>query len=238
VSRTINEDETLFLGFVEKAEANLNIILSFIESTGSIIDDLSLLRIGYKEDYSPELETQKEIGLITSSDIMVHVNKDGSTKTTTDIHTSIGLDTENAYLEGKTLANKNRFPEAISILYSAFILDRTHRQLSRLLGILCYKTKEYKKAIEVLNSYTSQFEREEDLLYYLAISYKKLGEYKDALAVSLLLERLNPKFGKNLLNLADVYRLSEDFENSKLYCEKVLVIEPENQIAKKILNLL
>lgn len=236
--RTINEDETLFLGFVEKANTNLNEIIASIESLGTIIDDLSLLRIGYKENYSQEEDHPREIGLVTSSDIMVQVNKDGSTKTTTDIHTSIGLDTENAYLEGKALADKNRFPEAISILYSAFVLDRTHIQLGRLLGILCYKTKEYKKAIEVLNSYTSQFDREEELLYYLSISYKKLGEYKDALAVSLLLERISPAFTKNILNLADVYRLSEDYENSKLYCEKVLVVEPVNEIAKKILNLL
>ena len=235
--RTINEDETLFLGFVEKANTNLNEIIHSIEGLGHIIDDLSLLRIGYKEDYVPEEDTHIETGLQTSSEIMVQVNKDGSTKTTTDIHTNIALDTENAYLEGKALAHKNRFPEAISTLYSAFVLDRTHQKLSRLLGILCYKTKEYKKAIEVLNSYTSQFEREEELLYYLAISYKKMAEYNDALAVSTLLERINPNLVRNLLNLSDVYRLLEDFDNAKKYCYRVLELEPENEIAKKLKNL-
>ena len=235
-NRTINEDETIFLGFVEKAKTNLDAIVESINSLGNIIDDLSLLRIGYKEDYAQEPESYPEIGIHTSSDITVHVNPDGSTNTTTDIHTNIGLDTENAYQEGKILANKNRFPEAISILYNAFILDRTHPELSRLLGVLCYKTKEYRKAIEVLKSYTSQFEREEELLYYLAISYKKLEQYKDSLSVSMLLERINPRFVKNLLNLADTYRFLHDKENAILYSRKVLEKEPENEIARKILD--
>lgn len=236
-NRTINEDETIFLGFVEKANSNLSEIIHMIESMGNVIDDLSLLRIGYKEDYSQLEEIPLEPDIITSSDIMIQVNKDGSTKTTTDIHTNIALNTENAYLEGKALANKNRFHEAISVLYSAFILDRTHRELSRLLGILCYKTKEYRKAIEVLNSYTSQFEREEELMYFLAISYKKMEEYSDAFAVSKALERINPNYIKNLLNLSDLYRLMKDFTNAKMYSEKVLEKDPKNEVALKIISL-
>lgn len=236
-NRTINEDETIFLGFVEKANSNLSEIIHLIESMGNVIDDLSLLRIGYKEDYSQVEETPLEPDIITSSDIMIQVNKDGSTKTTTDIHTNIALNTENAYLEGKALASKNRFHEAISVLYSAFVLDRTHRELSKLLGIMCYKTKEYRKAIEVLNSYTSQFDREEELLYFLAISYKKMEEYTDSLAVSKALERINPNYIKNLLNISDLYRLNKDFANAKYYSEKVLEKDPQNEVALKIISL-
>ena len=68
------------------------------------------------------------------------------------------------------------------------------------------------------------------------ISYKKLEQYKDSLSVSMLLERINPRFVKNLLNLADTYRFLHDKENAILYSRKVLEKEPENEIARKILD--
>lgn len=234
--RTINEDETLFLEFVEKAEANLSKIVSLIESAGAIIDDLSLLRIGYKELNYPEVENKTEPSVTTSSDITVQVSRDGTTKTTTDIHTNIAVDTEKSYLEGKALAAKNRFAEAISVLHSAFLLDRTHQKLNRLLGVLCYKAKDFKKGIEVLNSYTAQFGKDDELLYYLAISYKKLGEFNESLAISNVIYHSNPKLVKNLLNLADLYRILNDFPNAKLYCEQVFALDSENEVARKIMS--
>lgn len=89
----------------------------------------------------------------------------------------------------------------------------------------------------MLNSYTSQFEREEELMYFLAISYKKMEEYSDAFAVSKALERINPNYIKNLLNLSDLYRLMKDFTNAKMYSEKVLEKDPKNEVALKIISL-
>ncbi|MCP5502434.1 MAG: SpoIIE family protein phosphatase [Leptospiraceae bacterium] len=48
-TRTINEDETLFLRAVERGEGNLETIYQLIKQTGRIIDDLSMIRIGFHE---------------------------------------------------------------------------------------------------------------------------------------------------------------------------------------------
>jgi hypothetical protein len=46
--RIINEDETLFLETVQKANANLPVIVDLLHQTGELTDDCSLLRIEYK----------------------------------------------------------------------------------------------------------------------------------------------------------------------------------------------
>ncbi|HMV43194.1 MAG TPA: SpoIIE family protein phosphatase [Leptospiraceae bacterium] len=234
--RTINEDETIFLQLVEKAESDISKIVDLIGEVGTIIDDLSLLRIGYKEEIV-EIEKVKEPEVFSESDITIQVDKDGFTKTRTDIHTNIALNTDNAYLEGKALSEKGRIDEAINILYSAFTLDKTHSELTRLLGVLAFKAKDYKKAIEALKTYTSHFEREEELLYSLAISCKKMEQYKDSLSVSTLLERINPKLIRNLLNLADANRLIGNFQKAKEFSERVISMDPKNEIALKILKI-
>ena len=43
--RTINEDDTLFLDYVQQAEGKLKPIVSFLKSTSKLTDDLSLVRI-------------------------------------------------------------------------------------------------------------------------------------------------------------------------------------------------
>jgi len=48
--RIINEDERLFLRVVEEADGQLDRIRELLEHYGELTDDLSLLRIGYKED--------------------------------------------------------------------------------------------------------------------------------------------------------------------------------------------
>ena len=48
-SRIMNEDETLFLKSVTDSKGNLQELVRILESTGEISDDLSIIRIGYRE---------------------------------------------------------------------------------------------------------------------------------------------------------------------------------------------
>ncbi|MCB1175720.1 MAG: SpoIIE family protein phosphatase [Leptospiraceae bacterium] len=50
--RVINEDETLFLSVVEQSRADLHEIQQNLARSGQFTDDLSLIRIGYREDAS------------------------------------------------------------------------------------------------------------------------------------------------------------------------------------------
>ncbi|WP_407658867.1 tetratricopeptide repeat protein [Leptospira soteropolitanensis] len=47
LQRSINEDETLILRFVERSETNLPRLVTEIESSGEITDDISFLKIEY-----------------------------------------------------------------------------------------------------------------------------------------------------------------------------------------------
>lgn len=64
-SRVINEDENLFLGIVEKANSDLEIIYQELINLGEITDDLSLLRLEYlgkpNENESLPIDTKKLI---------------------------------------------------------------------------------------------------------------------------------------------------------------------------------
>ncbi len=52
--RELNEDENLFLRLVEEGKGDLTKISQLIEFQGELTDDLSLMRISFHEDYSPQ----------------------------------------------------------------------------------------------------------------------------------------------------------------------------------------
>jgi hypothetical protein len=58
--RVMNEDEGLFLRVVETAHADLSTIRDELAKIGQIVDDLSLLRIGYGEDESAERTASRQ----------------------------------------------------------------------------------------------------------------------------------------------------------------------------------
>lgn len=59
-SRIINDDENLFLKIVEEGGGELNRIYDSILSRGSLTDDLSLVRISFKEESVPQRIHQRE----------------------------------------------------------------------------------------------------------------------------------------------------------------------------------
>ncbi|GIX41371.1 MAG: hypothetical protein KatS3mg129_1104 [Leptospiraceae bacterium] len=46
----INENENLFLSIIEKANGDLNKITDIIYQTGRVIDDISIIKIYYKNN--------------------------------------------------------------------------------------------------------------------------------------------------------------------------------------------
>lgn len=57
--RIINEDEERFLGHVERAEGRLDRIATALEESGGLTDDLSLMRVGYREDAALQPQPEK-----------------------------------------------------------------------------------------------------------------------------------------------------------------------------------
>ncbi|AFM12484.1 SpoIIE family protein phosphatase [Turneriella parva] len=76
-ARIINEDENLFLKVIEEAEGHLDRIKDILENYGELTDDLSLLRIGYKEDVHHDHTqlTQHVIQLLNRARLAVKANQ-------------------------------------------------------------------------------------------------------------------------------------------------------------------
>lgn len=76
-ARIINEDEQLFLKVIEEADGQLDRIRDVLENYGELTDDLSLLRIGYKEDVHHDHTqlTQHVIQLLNRARLAVKANQ-------------------------------------------------------------------------------------------------------------------------------------------------------------------
>ncbi|MCC5815543.1 MAG: SpoIIE family protein phosphatase [Leptospira sp.] len=60
-ARELNEDETLFLRLIEESQGDLENLNQLIEFQGELTDDLSVIRVGFQEEYNPiELEDSVE----------------------------------------------------------------------------------------------------------------------------------------------------------------------------------
>jgi serine phosphatase RsbU (regulator of sigma subunit) len=59
-TRTMNSDETLFVKHVEAGNGNLDQIYAGLVESGEITDDLSLLRVEYRKEASPERKASQE----------------------------------------------------------------------------------------------------------------------------------------------------------------------------------
>jgi len=215
--RTINEDETLFLRIVEEARGDIKEIERILQTKGAITDDLSLLRLDYFPQY---LELQ------APTEILESPQKTPSGK----IHeiNRIYQDSKRLYLSGDIYAAKVRMEEA-------YKLDPNIPKLNKLYGLLCFKTKDYEKAIRVIYDFLQAEPSEEEMWYYLSISYKKLGYYADAIQAGEKALDLNPSNLNNLINLADLHRIAGDPSRAKDLGEVVLAQDAENASAKKIL---
>lgn len=230
--RTINEDENLFLRVVEEGKGNVEAIEAIIRSKGEITDDFSILRLGFQEN---------EMGVITKT-----VKEKPSTSTETDDFFTLapeerwdeGISSENLYEEGRKLYKEGKTVGAIEVLYKAYKVNQTDQKINRLLGLLSYKEKDYQKAVEVLKHYLHDDENQEEFWYYLSISEKKLGKYKESLEAALHLNEINPSNFSNLLNIADLYRILGDAGQAKLFAERAERIDPENKNIKKLNKLL
>ena len=208
--RTINEDEYLFLQIVEKTNSNLNLIVHELNEKGDLTDDLSLLRLTYRleEEQIP------------------------------DDDSSFSETIEDLFLKGKKLYKKGKTDRALQILLKVFEKQPDNPNINKWLGLISFKGKDYKTAVQVINKYLQYDHAMTQFWYYLSISQKALGNYKEAKVAARQLEKLEKENINNLINLADLNRLTGKYNNAKLYSNDAIRIDPENKNAKKMKTIL
>ncbi|MBE7412834.1 MAG: SpoIIE family protein phosphatase [Leptospiraceae bacterium] len=215
--RTINEDETIFLEHVELGKGELQSIKSKILEFGEITDDLSILRIGFKESVeSEEINTNETLRASSSKDKNSH----------------------SFYLEAKNLLKIGNSEKAISTLSEGFQKDSSNHKLNKLLGLLSFKEKDYETAARAIEKYLEYDPESIDFLFYFSVSLKRLGKYESSLSVAEKSESLQPQNIQNLVNLADLYRILGRNEEALVYQKKAIDLDPENRNAKKLAEIL
>ncbi|MDX1960631.1 MAG: SpoIIE family protein phosphatase [Leptospiraceae bacterium] len=217
--RTINDDEMLFLKIVEESKGDIYKIEGLLKLRGDITDDLSILKL----TYNPALA---ENPIITSLPHKKELVGDSAS-----IINKLYQDGKNLYSKGDILAAKQKIEEA-------FALEKNHPRLNRLYGLLSFKARDYEKAAEILESFLEKEKGEEELWYYLSLSYKKIGKLDEAIQASENALKISPKSLQSMLNLADTYRLRGNTSKSKEILEEVLRIDPSNKNGKKLQSLL
>lgn len=209
--RTINEDEMLFLQFVEKGNGDLVRIEEEIREYGELTDDLSLLRI----EYDPSGRNREEDEVPSGTE-----------------------DWKSVYKKAREDYQDGKAEDAIKALDSLYKNDPENTKVTKLLGLLSFKGKNYAKAVEVLNKYLGSDPDLVEYWYYLSLANRRIGHMDDAILAAKKMENLQPDNSNNLVNLSDLYRQTEQFELAMEYARKALEMDPNNENAMKLVRLI
>ncbi|MCE9501363.1 MAG: SpoIIE family protein phosphatase, partial [Leptospira sp.] len=223
--RTMNDDETLFLKRVEEGRGNISEIEKRIKEIGVITDDLSLLRIGFKEEPDggseiPELKADTE----TEETVLIDLDADENV--------------DSYYQEGKKLLKEGETEKALKVLSEGYAKSQSNLRLNKLLGLLSFKGKDYVTAVDVLGRYLEYDSDLTDFWFYLSIAEKKLGHYESSLEAAIKLKNIEPENVQNLVNIADLNRLLGNRGEAQFYSDEAHRLDPENKNLKRLLELL
>lgn len=214
--RIINEDETVFLNVVEKSGGDPQKIEENIRKIGEIIDDLSIMRIGYQE-----------------FGVQVPIETVSDRKDTADLITIKSL-----YKEGKDLYKSGEVQKAIGVLLDAYTSDPSYQKLNKLLGLLSFKEKDYPLAVQVLSKYLAFDPDTAELWYYLSVAEKRLGNLTQSLEAAMMVNKLQPMNVQNLVHLSDLNRLLGNKQEAIQFTKTLEDIDPENKNLIKLKKLL
>ncbi len=204
-TRTINEDETLFLRLVEQGKTNLNTIVGLLYGKGTITDDLSLLRIGYHEAEVPAA---------------------GGTGGESDAH---GL-----YESGRRRLEEGDREGGLRDLKAAVELKPNLKEALQLLAQYYYERKDFQEAARWIEDFLEMQPDAANFWFYLSVCAKSMKDFEKARAAGEKVREFQPHRTANLINLADSYRILGDLENARKYVQEALNIESENDMARKL----
>ncbi|MBP9888026.1 MAG: tetratricopeptide repeat protein [Leptospiraceae bacterium] len=198
----VQEDEQQFLMRVEEGQGKLATIMQRVKQTGALMDDFSLLRISFNEDYS-ELEAPKEIPYQVTESV-------------------------NAGLELIEQGN----PEDAVKKVERFLKDYSDfPDMLKLLGKVYFQKADFPKAIECFEQYLTIHPSDNEYLYALSNTYRVYGKLNLAADVAERLYLRDQKHFLNLINLATIYLGLRVYGRAESMIKRALNIDPENNQA-------
>ncbi|TGK03885.1 stage II sporulation protein E [Leptospira semungkisensis] len=175
----MNEDENLFLRFVELSGGNLEDLERLISAAGEISDDLSLLSISYKE-----------VEAISSP-----------IKTVSEEYSRLLQIGIKEYKKGNTEKTKEAFAQALAI-------DDSDPALYKQLARISINAKEYDMGAKYSEAYLSKIPFDNEYIFYISYCLRKTKDYWKSLEFSEKLRSREPENIRNLKHLVALYRLT------------------------------
>ncbi|PJZ71144.1 stage II sporulation protein E [Leptospira perolatii] len=209
-NRIINDDELLFLRAVEAGKGELSEIYKVITGRGHLTDDLSMIRLSYKESD----QEQRRIELEHKVKIKELLKR------------------------AKETANHKDVEEAISFLEQAENLDSRIPEVKKNFVRLFLKIKDYGKAALYAEDYLNMKPVDKEILYVASFAARKAGQLRKALDFGERLRLREPEHLKNLMNLAQIYIALKNYERAMMMTQTALRIDPENEAIIKIRDVL
>lgn len=200
----MNEDEDMFLRRVEEGEGDPERIYEAIKRQGTITDDISLLRISYREtgiDVDPPPLPENLTDLIHRSRIAW---RNGVPEQLIE------------ELERAIEQYKNE-PTLMKQLIKSYI--REHK---------------FHKAAPLVQEFIRVNPGETEYVYAAAYCCKKIGKYDLAADLGERVLLREPNMAKNLANLADIYLHQKYYDRAYMLMERALSQDGKNPLALKI----
>ncbi|TGL35031.1 serine/threonine protein phosphatase [Leptospira koniambonensis] len=181
----MNEDENLFVRIVEDSKGDLDTIAGKLHGVGAIADDLSLIRIGYKELIDPEHPKYND-AVAKYNQAKQHIAKKEVPIALELLELSWNLAPnfkESARLIGQIYYDKKEFSKASKWLERYLNLDPESHNIWFLLS-LCYKhMKEFQRAADAAEKVRNTQPHRLANLINLSDNYRLLNKFKDARSV-------------------------------------------------------
>lgn len=189
--RIMNEDENEFLRRVEDGDGELQGIFESLLKFGEPTDDLTLLRLHYRGQ-----DAEQELD-IPDSRVLESVKS------------------------GKKAFKKDNLKKAYQSLHEAYSKSPENFELLRDLAILALKQKDYQNASLYTERFVESYPAEEDFIYYTAYANKMQRNLRKAADFGERMRLRNPDHINNLINLADIYRLSQNWLRAEEFLAQV-----------------
>jgi HAMP domain-containing protein len=202
--RVINEDETLFLKHVEKAEGDLEAIFHLVQNTGELMDDFSLLRLGYREEDWP-----------AKAAVLSGPNKE-------------------KYLEARARESEGDLQGALELLEAIASDSPELDPLYRKMASLCTRLGEYWKAAIYSERYSTLRPEDEEMIFASASFYRKAGEFDKAADFAERLRLRKPEDPHVHLFLADIYIRLKNVRRAERMLEAAERLDPSEERNAKI----
>lgn len=183
--RILNEDETLFLRLIEEANGDLKNLADLIEFRGELTDDLSLIRIGFQEEFNP-LVMEEEISAFTIEEAQKELKQGNRLKAKYILDRIWEEDksqTNVLKLLIKILFEDKKYGDCIDRINEFHKINPTS-DMFWFEKAVCYKQLHNYEAAKAAGEVCRKFQPKRIAnLINLADSYRMLGDYEHARAI-------------------------------------------------------